>query len=51
MLYHAYQFTIQKYEILRMNEINPREKRYCIYCRRDYGKEYKIVTDDNTTEV
>ena len=51
MLYHAYQFAIQKYEILRINEIIPWQKREGIYCQIGDGKVGEQITADNATEV
>ena len=49
MMDHAYQFSIQKYEIIRINEITPWHKIECIYFQRDDGKVGKQITDKNAT--
>ena len=51
MLYRAYQFAIQKYEILTINEIIPLQKREGIYCQIGDGKVGEQRSADNATEV
>ena len=48
---HTYQFAIQKYNLLRINEIKPRQKIECIYCRRDDGKGGERRMAKNAIEI